>query len=270
MNNNPMAPGANYGFNYGMQRTKARSTQPLSEQQIQMLRSKVDALDMKISEVDVLRAMCTHKNKDGSMATTQTVDGHCHCAICNSDFNIVDMNTVDINKKIDDVIDIVQTFKLLYLDAPEDFIKNYSPIINLLEKLKVIFPKAVDNFSQYDLSDQSYTMQQTPYAYQNGFAGLASIFNPFAARPAQQPYQPQYQQAPQQPNGFYTGYDPNPMAYGQPQYQYQPQYQPQYQQAPMQQAPAPGVMPQQAPQQVPVQQQEAASDEVTQTKVMNV
>lgn len=249
--------------------------QPLSQNEINSLQSKFNSFDLQVTDDEILRGVCTHKYLNGTSAyTVDPADGHtCRCAICGESFRIYEGDVEEVEKSVNNLIDMLQTTKLLYIDLPQNVVKNYFQIIPLLKKFKDLWSHAISNFdannrmasNQYVYSTQNGTYQM------NGFQVLNSIINgvnPTMQRPLygyQQapvaqpvPNQPMYQQPVYQQPTY--GYDPNPMAYGMPA-------------APVQAAPAVGTVPP-APQAAPVapaQQPVAApQQEVQQQQVFNV
>lgn len=226
----------------------ARNTQPLTQEQISKLRSDNDALNLKISQEDMWKAVCTHKEKNGSSALINNEDGSVTCTICHERFRLQEFSPADVENHINTMLDICQTIKTIYVDAPDDLIKQFMQIIPLLKLIKNLWTIACNNFSKYD----SYSGGVNPI--NNMYGGFATVnnllTNPYAAYQPQAQY-PVYGQQPPvqnqmpdwngnvpvypnqpQPQIMYTGYPQqppmqNPMAVG----------------APVQQAPAVGVIP---------------------------
>ena len=239
---NPFGANANFNYSYAAPRPQAKNTQPLTQEEINSLRRNNDSFDMKVSQEDLWRASCTHKEKNGNSALIQNPDGSYTCTICHETFNMCDFakeEVIDTVKKMDDIL---QTIKTIYLDSPDEFASKFFQMIALINKIPGVWDRAINNFAMYEGTIDGGVNRINNPGY-SGFAAVQSLLtNPysgFGAQPAYG-YAPGY---PQQP--AYNGYgyaapvqnvDPNynPMAYGMPQ-------QPQPQQAPM--APAPGVMP---------------------------
>lgn len=285
---NPM-PGYNpvfYGQNYAP-RPQPRNTQPLTEEQIAKLKQKGNSFDWKVSETDLWRAVCTHKEKNGQTALVETApdSGIWHCTICGATFHMGLKTVEEVKSATRLITDILQTAKSMYLDAPDALIANYFQIIPILEKLPVLWERALENFNMYE---GSQTTSVPIYGnYGSGFSALSGIlansWNPMmnGGYPPQQP-----------PAGYYPGYDPNqvPPGYYPPQQPpappagyYPPQPTPgmvpgpnpfMYSGQPAPAAPAPGVMPGQQPPMQPVQPAAPAAPptegEVIQQKTFNV
>ena len=275
-NNNPYGVQQNYGFTYGVPAPQARRTQPLTPEQIAKLRQNDNRFDMKVEVEDLWRAACTHKEKNGQSSLIDNGNGTYRCTICGEEFKMYDSSVEEIQNAVDSIINMLQTCKTIYLDAPEQLITEYMQIIPLLKKFPSLWKHAMDNFSKYD--DITSGVNPISPNYASGFATLQNLMtNPYAAYQAQpnmygqqmpmQQYgyqQPVYNQQP--PVGYNATVNPsvNPMAYGMPST------------VPAPTAPAPGVMPAgaaQVPTQVPAQQTEQPAPvqaEVQQQQVFNV
>lgn len=208
----------NYGSTYtAYARPQARNTQPLTPDQIAKLRQDGNAFDMKIEQEDLWRSACTHKEKNGNSTLVENQDGTFTCTICHETFKMCDNTKEEIEAAVNTLINMLQTSKTVYLDAPDALVTQYYQIIPLLKKFPDLWERAMKNFAMYDM---------TP-----GVQGMAPGYSGFAAMQTLL-------------SNPYSGYG-QPM-YGQQPYMAQPMYgQPTPQQAPVQQpvAPAPGMMP---------------------------
>ena len=265
MYNNFQNPMQNpYGYGYGAAMPKARNTQPLTNEQIAILRNDGDSFSMKVDEKDLWRAACTHKTKEGQSTLVANNDGTYTCTICHETFHLRDLKENEVEELVNQILDAFQTLKTVYVDAPDELITQYFQQICLLKKLPQLWKRGMNNFSMYENQLNPLSPINNPGTY--GFAAMNSLLsNPFGG--FQQPmYQAPVQQYPnQQPYGYYQQpvaaapvMDPNanPVAYGVPA------------------APVPGMIPGQpmaAPVQAPGQQQAAPNGtEVQQQQIFNV
>ena len=266
-----------YGYGYANPQPKARMTQPLTDEQIAKLQQTDGAFSMKVDQEDLWRSACTHKRKDNGMSTlVQNTDGSYTCTICHETFNLCDSDKSEIEGAVKTIVDMLQTIKTVYLDAPEELIVQYMQQIPLLKKMPQLWDRAMKNFALYDNTMNPLNPINNPGM--SSFAAMQNLlynpyaFNPMGATaPMAAPYG--YQQQPMMasapvaaPMAAPYGYqqpmmDPNanPMAYG-------------YPNAPV--APMPGVMPGMAAPQVaqaPVAAApQQAAGEVQQQQVFNV
>lgn len=269
-----MYPGAQYGIGF-QQRPTPKYTQPLTPEQINRLRTQGNPFKIEVSEDDLLRSACTHRENGTSTLVYQGTDEKgnevVQCAICGEKFSMVEYDEKELQDAVDTIINLLQTSKTMYLDAPANLISQFYQIIPLLKKFPQLYQIAMNNFNKYEM-----TLGMNPgmnVAGGNGFQIMNGMLaNPYMAmgqtygqpfgqpmgqpqvmqQPMQQPMmQPQmnpwgYQQQPMQ--GSMMG---NPFMYGAPAAQMAP-------------APQPAVPPV-APQQAP-----AEGTEVQQTKSFNV
>lgn len=226
-------PYATVGYGAGAI-PRPKITQPVTNEQSKMIFQQDDQLDMRISKIDSIKNSCTHKDPTtGEVALMSNADGSCTCRVCGETFNLkYNLKPEDIKPKVDEMIDILQTAKTLYLDAPEEFVREYYQIISLLKKIGVVYDKSSKNFGMYE----TYTGN----AYSVNGAGYVGGTDPFAAVGSVINSNPVYYGSPY--GGYPYGGYPQAQPYG------YPQQQPMYGQPatpPTAQQPAPQAAPQQ-------------------------
>ena len=138
------------GFAYQNNPNPPKFTQTLTDEQIASLRQKTDKFSLGLTQEDVWRGICFHRDKNGT-TLRQNLDGTTTCTICGYTFDPTqDMSEEDVQHAVDGIIDIMQTIKLLYLDMPEQPAKEYFQIIPLLEKAPKLYKIASDNFARHE------------------------------------------------------------------------------------------------------------------------
>lgn len=163
------------GYNYGA-KPPAKFTQPVTSEMSRMIYQEEDQLDVKISKIDSIKNQCTHKEPGtGNMAIVMNADGSVTCRTCGETFHLIDPQDVDkvIGETVEKIIDIMQTAKLMYVDAPEEFIKQYFQCITLLRKLPAVFKKGAANFTAHEIYSGN------PYPTYNGWNNHQSAFTAF-------------------------------------------------------------------------------------------
>ena len=279
-----------YGTTYAVAgRPQAKNSQPLTQEEINHLKSMSGAenLDIKVSTDDLLIAKCTHREKSGTSSLINVGGNRWRCTICGQEFNMFDGTEEDVANAVNNMVDILQTAKTIYLDAPDNLTAQYYQQIPLLQKLPKIFKASLNNFSKYENWQQA--PEFTGNGYYPGFTAMHNLLTgqfmpgmapgygyqpqqpaygygyqqPMMQQPMQAGYAPQGVVTPQPTAGYYQQpmmqqYDPsgNPLAYGAPV-------------APAPAAPAPGMMPG-APVAAPTAAPAAPATEVQQTAVFNV
>lgn len=201
---NPMQPGFAYGA-----KPMPRCTQPITPELSKLLHQESDDLNVKIDKVSSLRNQCTHKEPGtGQLALVYNPDGTVTCRTCGETFHLIEDPDSEIQAATDRLIDILQTTKVMYLDIPEEFVKEYFQMISLLKNLPKIYHKAANNFSMYEsYSGAAYPTTPVYNAFQavhnimsvNPMMGTQPMYG--GMQPQQPMYPGMYQQpaAPQQP-----------------------------------------------------------------------
>ena len=272
-NFNPYYPqNNNYGYSYSSPRPMPGNNQPLTKDAVNVLRQEADEINLKVDQKEIWAAICTHRDPTtGASTLVSNPDGSYTCSICKETFRFVEYTEEEVIEKVNDILNILQTAKTLYIDAPIKMTENYYQVILLLKRLHTLYARAVKNFARYE--DVNIPANQISNGY-FGFNALSNIMNnpyayqqpmmqqPMMQQPVQAPMmQPMYQQPMMQQQI-------NPLGYGAPAAPAAPV------------APAPGIMPAApaAPAPAPAPVAPAAPDssatggsgEVQQQKVYNV
>lgn len=199
MNQQPFYSGYSYGA-----RPAPRCTQPITPELQKLLNQQSNELDIRISNTDKIKNWCTHKEPTtGRIALVENGDGTVTCRVCGETFHMVDsMTREQVQALCNQMVDVMQTIKTMYLDSPEEFTKAYWQTISMVLKLPELWDRAYKNFTTYE----SYTgnvFQSNPninsFAAANGILGGFNIFGG------------------QQPNGFFGQSQMWPQAQPQPQ-----------------------------------------------------
>ena len=222
--------------------------QTLTVDQMNMLKKHVEEFTLAISEKDKLASICMHREpgtgKSMLVSSGAENDGSTTCLICGKTFHIIDnLKDDDVIRAVNNLIDVIQTTKTMYLDMPVESAKNFYPILALIEKIPGLYKIASDNFSKHEKAANGI-LQQSSTNMMGMYNMLASpwtgtnMYNPYGGQPMyNQPYaqpmgaQPMMGYAPmgapvQQPmaggaNPFFAS-QPQPMQMQQPM-GYQPQ-----------------------------------------------
>ena len=203
-----MGYGAGTGYHYDPKRTPQpeQRRNVLTQDEIQKLIKKEGGLSLQLTETDVLRAACNHRTADGSHDTLrEDEDGRVVCEICQYRFLPLDAKTTtneEIQSWVDNIIDTLQTIKLLYINMPDEVSREYFQIIPLIEKMPKLFEFAAKNYMRHN--------SMNPYGYNDRNMNAINIFQMLAGGGAQMWNNPQPQQYPNT-NGF--GYSPQTSGY---------------------------------------------------------
>lgn len=293
--NYPNPYGPVYGTGAIPVMPKAKNTQPLTPEMIAKLRSGGAGFKIEVSQEDLWRASCTHKENGVPTLVEEgvikTEDGRemqvVRCTICGETFVITDASNAEVKKAVDTILNLLQTIKLFYVDAPESLIVQYFQMIPLLKMLVPLYERAFNNFNKYESAMDNNGIMMPGVSGSNGFQILGQMLaNPYMAAfggqvpngayppPPPGGYGMYYPTAPVQPDpnqaGMYAGYSVQPTAGVAPTGAYNP-YNGSPLMAPAPQAPA-GVAPAPAPAPAApaTAPQAGATPEVSQTKQFNV
>lgn len=207
---NPSLGGFNAGgFAYQQNPNPPKYTQTLTEEQIASLRQKTDKFSLGLTQEEVLRGICFHRDKNGN-TLRQNPDGTVTCTICGYTFDPTqEMTEDDVQMAVNGIVDILQTIKMLYLDMPEQPAKEFFQIIPLLEKTPKLYKVASDNFSRHEQwnnfrfngtpntinlynmlnSGMAPNFMQTPYNAGMGQPIMNPYQQPMGGQPMMNPYQ---------------------------------------------------------------------------------
>lgn len=244
----PMGYNPNAFMGQGMvpnQQQMPKTGNWLNNEKFALLQKGLSQFKLSVTEEEVARGQCNHYNQNGTSALIPDQDGSggCTCAICGTHFNSREYSQEDVQNATSNILDILNTIKILYLSIDPSAALEYFQIIPFIEKIPQLYNIAVNDFKKYEGVNNMVPAQgQNPF---NIFSMMTMGYNPNmnygAYQPqAQVPYgypqQPVYPQVPvaqypQQQMMQQPGY--NPM-YGAPQVQQQaqpvaPGYQPQTQ-----------------------------------------
>lgn len=194
-------PTAMYAGNYNAytpQPVQApQNVNALTNEEIQSLKASrpSNAIDINVTNDDVLRSMCTHKyNGRDVVQSLNDGSGDVWCPICNERWNQSTLEKEELQSLIDKLISQMQNAKWIG-DLPVNVAREYFQIIPLLKKYPEVQRYAMSNFNKY--------FNQNPYGNVQDasiYGIYNSLFGPnynaytqpvYCAQPAYQyPYQP--------------------------------------------------------------------------------
>lgn len=174
------------GFQYrgiDPNRTQTKIGNILSEEEMGKLIQKGNQFSLAITEMERLKAICTHRFANGTEALVDIGGGAQRCQICGHEFLPVPVmtNKEDIKNQIEGTKDILQTIKLLYLDMPAEAAREYFVLIALLDKVPDLFECACKDFVRHE--------KFMPYGtYGNRTENILNIFNMITGGPGSENY----------------------------------------------------------------------------------
>lgn len=176
--------GAPNPYNYGYAKPKLPDpTNPLSKDEMALLRQKAPQFSLNVSQVDSLKAICTHRDQNGE-TLIQNPDGSVTCSICGTTFTPVNADQQTIEQIFKSVVDTLETMKIMYMDIPNDVTKGYFQMIPYLEKGPQLYKIANDHYSRYN---NPSVMARDYNNGGNAFALYSALMNPAMAMGAGNP-----------------------------------------------------------------------------------
>ena len=168
------APTAGYNFGYAVKPKLPDPTNPLSAEEMSLLRQKAPQFSLAVSQVDALKAICTHRDKNGDQLQ-QNTDGSVTCQICGTTFRPVATDAQTVEQIFRSAVDCLETMKIMYMDIPNEVTKTYFQMIPFLEKAPQLYKIANDHYSRYN---NNSVMSRDYNAGGNAFAMYSALMNP--------------------------------------------------------------------------------------------
>ena len=173
----------------GMQNPAPKFNNPLTGEQIKRLQQTSQQFSLNISEEEMLRAICNHRNAEGTgdALNFDPVTGEARCTICGYKFRPIEaeVSSEQIKDDVYRIQDILQTIKLMYIDLPAEAAKDFFPVIALLDKVPQLFDFAAKNMAKHESFGWQYNGKNMGAI--NMFNNLQNIFGGMMMNQFQQP-----------------------------------------------------------------------------------
>lgn len=129
---------------------KVTFTNPLGPEKVKELLAKGNqAKAITITEQDLNRAICTHREGD-KVYLVPTNDGKVRCQICGEEFNIVnDATKEEIELATQNLIDIWNSAKFSNVDMPQKACIEFYTALAYLKKTPDMYRMGMENLDQY-------------------------------------------------------------------------------------------------------------------------
>ncbi len=228
-------------LNYGMipnqqQAPKTGNWLPADKRAI--LQKGISQFKLSVTDEEMARGQCNHYDQNGVSALVPDGDGSggYTCSICGTHFTSRNFTPEEVKASVEEVLDILNTIKIMYLSMDPNAALEYFQIYPFIEKIPQLYNIALQDFKKYEgVGDFVQSNNMNPF---NMFAAMSTPgfgygmnnMNPQmnGYQYGQQPMGGFQQQGYQygQPQQMNTGYaQPNPgfnPIYGQPQQMTQP------------------------------------------------
>ena len=171
-------PGQSY--QYAAPMAVPQNSNALTEEEMAIIaKSAPQKLDININEVDNFRAMCTHKRNGRDMVVRCNDDsGDVFCPICGARWHPEQLTKEQVTEIVNQLISQMQNSKWVG-DLNTALVRDYYPMIPLLEKFPEIYDYAMKTFNRY-LNQNGYTdaNDTSVYAQYNSLMGYGNT-NPY-------------------------------------------------------------------------------------------
>ena len=148
--NYPNYWGNNGMMNYGYNRPKMPNpTNPLTREELAMLKEKAPQFSLAVSHIDSLKAICTHRDETGEKLMTNA-DGTVTCSLCSKTFTPIQAPPETIKEIFDTAVNCLETIKIMYMDIPDEVTKAYFQMTPYLEKGPQLYKIALDHYQKYN------------------------------------------------------------------------------------------------------------------------
>ena len=196
--------GPQGGMVYNQQYKAPLMTNGLSPEEIKELRKVGNqAAIPQVTQLELSKTKCTHRDPEKNCFTTvDNGDGTVTCTICKETFTPVAYNKEQVSDLVDDIINVLQTTKMNYLDMSPAAVSEFFKMIPLLRRTPELYQQSLNVFNKYDQTQMFNTQGNGNFF--NLFSALTSpAMGPGYAQPG---YYPQPAYAPQ----GYPQYTPQP------------------------------------------------------------
>lgn len=180
----------------------------LTPEKYALIQKGLNQFSLSVTAEEMAKGQCNHYKLDGTSALIPDQDGSggCTCSICGTHFTSTEFALEDVKAATQNILDILNTIKIMYLSIDANAALEYFQIIPFIEKIPQLYNNAVADFKKYE-----GVQQFVPSNNMNPFNLYgAMIYGPqMYGMPVQQPFAAQ-PAAPQMPYGAQAP------AYGQP------------------------------------------------------
>ena len=125
-------------------------TQPLKDEDVKELQKNDSLFSLKVTTQELNRAICTHKYPNtNKFAVDVLPNGDMVCAICGARFNPDQLTPEEVEKTVKDFENILQSCKLMYLNIPENVVKQFFSMIPFVQKTPQLYKISAENYQRF-------------------------------------------------------------------------------------------------------------------------
>lgn len=156
MNMNGMMP--NFYMGNGMVPNPNVYQQPktlnwLPNEDYALLQKGLSQFSLSVTKEELAKGQCNHYDKNAGNTTLipdPDGSGGCTCTICGTHFYSKDFTKEEIEAAVANILDILNTIKIMYLSIDPSAALEYFQIIPFIEKIPALYNIAVQDFKKYE------------------------------------------------------------------------------------------------------------------------
>jgi hypothetical protein len=158
----------------------------LPADKLAMLKKNLNQFKLSVTEEEMFRGQCNHIDPQtgiSALIPDQDGSGGCTCSQCGTHFTARNFSTEEVQGIVQNVLDLLNTIKIMYLSLDPAHALEYFQIIPFIEKIPQLYTIAVNDFKKYEGVDQ-FSVNQA----QNPFNIFAMMTNPGMGMGMAQPF----------------------------------------------------------------------------------
>lgn len=122
----------------------------LTPEQVALLQSSNKQFSLDIDEKDLARAQCRHMYNHQSTLVQDPETGGWVCTLCGQKFSSHDWTPMEIKQVTDNMSDILNMIKVMYLSMDKKVGLQFFGIAPLIEKIPQLYEAAANDFKKYE------------------------------------------------------------------------------------------------------------------------
>lgn len=117
-----------------------------------LLQKGLSQFKLSVTKEELAKGQCNHYDRNGNPTLVPDPDGSggCTCTTCGTHFYTKDFTPEEIKNATDNILDILNTIKIMYLSIDPNAALDYFQIIPFIEKIPALYNIAVQDFKRYE------------------------------------------------------------------------------------------------------------------------
>lgn len=117
-----------------------------------LLQKGLSQFKLSVTKEELAKGQCNHYDRNGNPTLVPDPDGSggCTCTTCGTHFYTKDFTPEEIKNATDNILDILNTIKIMYLSIDPNAALDYFQIIPFIEKIPALYNIAIQDFKRYE------------------------------------------------------------------------------------------------------------------------